>query len=145
MLIETAALVIVLSQTPELCDAGERVYQLDSVTNSLNMKSLFLSLETTSTPVYSSDMESVLAADFATIPDVRHVILEHADGNLLVWIALDNPTREVRERVFQKQLSLLDGFPEIDFDFNIIPSLNRNPREFVSGGKVIFSRDSNAV
>lgn len=67
--------------------------------------------------------------------------VERADDNLLVWIALDSPTRENREKVFQKQFELIDGFPEIAFDFNLISSLNRSGADFASGATLIYSRE----
>jgi len=67
------------------------------------------------------------------------VLIESAEQNLLVWIAVDNPTREVRERVFLKELALIEGFPEVDFDFNIVRS-SPEPRQIASNAKAIYSR-----
>ncbi|MGA3129624.1 MAG: hypothetical protein ABSD59_02415 [Terracidiphilus sp.] len=91
--------------------------------------------------LYSQDVEDALAADFGVILDVHYVSVERADGNLLVWVALDSPTKENRERVFQKQFELIDGFPEIAFDFNVVPSSNRSSADFASGSKLIYSRE----
>jgi hypothetical protein len=86
-------------------------------------------------------LEDAIARDLAFVKEVRHVCVERADNNLLVWIALDNPIRGVRERVFRKELELIEGFPEIDFDFNVIPALGRDPRHFASSAKIIYSRE----
>jgi hypothetical protein len=43
--------------------------------------------------------------------------------------------------VFQKELELIEGFPEIDFDFNIIPAMNRDACHFASSAKIIYSRE----
>jgi len=91
--------------------------------------------------LHSLDLEDALAADLRVVPDVRYVSVERADDNLLVWIALDSPTKENREKVFQKQFELIDGFPEIAFDFNVISSLNHNSADFASGAKLIYSRE----
>jgi hypothetical protein len=90
--------------------------------------------------LYSQALEVALAADIALVPDVRHILVERADDNLLVWIALDNPTKEVREKVFQKQFDLIDGFPEVSFDFNLISAKDRTPEEFASSAKLVYSR-----
>jgi len=86
------------------------------------------------------DLEDALARDLSFVGEVRHVCIERADNNLLVWIALENPISAVRERVFQKELELIEGFPEIDFDFNVIPAKGRDPRQFASSAKIIYSR-----
>jgi len=86
-------------------------------------------------------LESAIAKDFASLPEVRHVLSEYVDGNLLLWIAIDNAgSYDVRSRVYDKELALMDGFPEINFDFNLIPAMDRNVRELASGAKIIFSR-----
>ena len=91
--------------------------------------------------LYSQSLEVALANDLALVRDIRHVLVERADDNLLVWIALDNPTKEAREKVFQKQFDLIDGFPEISFDFNLVSSRDRTPAEFASSAQLIYSRE----
>jgi hypothetical protein len=71
----------------------------------------------------ADDLETALGRDFAAIPQVRHVLTEWAGGPLLVWIAVDNPEASVRQSIYQKELELIDLFPEIDFDFHLIPAL----------------------
>jgi hypothetical protein len=85
-------------------------------------------------------LEIALGKDFAGIPQVRHVLTEWVDGPLLVWIAIDNIELDVRRKVYQKELELMDGFPNIEFDFNLVPALDRDPEELASGAHVVFSR-----
>ena len=59
---------------------------------------------------------------------------------MLVWIAIDNPEPSVRQRIYRKELELMDGFPEVDFDFNLIPALGRDADELAPGAHVVFSR-----
>jgi hypothetical protein len=142
MLVEVGVMCVVLAASPERCESGERVVRLDSTG-----QALILTADWSSPPniLFGADLETALARDLAFVAEVRHVLVERADTNLLVWIAVDNPTREVRERVFQKELSLIEGFPEIDFDFNIIPSRGRDPRQFAGGAKVIYTRKEDNV
>ena len=88
----------------------------------------------------TDSLETALGKDFSAIPQVRHVLTERVDGLLLVWIALDNPEPSVRKRVYRKELELMDGFPDIDFDFNLIPALGRKAEELATGAHVVFSR-----
>lgn len=88
----------------------------------------------------TDSLETALGKDFSAIPQVRHVLTERVDGLLLVWIALDDPEPSVRKRVYQKELELMDGFPDIDFDFNLIPALGRKAEELGTGTHVVFSR-----
>jgi hypothetical protein len=84
--------------------------------------------------------EEALTQDLSAIPQVRHVLTDYANGILSVWIAVDDPRPEVRYRVYDKELELLSAFPEVEFDFNLIPSLGRSAAEIASRAKVAFSR-----
>jgi hypothetical protein len=88
----------------------------------------------------ADDLETALGKDFSEIRQVRHVLAEWADGALLIWIAVENPEPGVRKKIYQKQLELIDGFPKITFDFNLIPALGRDAAEIASSARVVFSR-----
>jgi len=136
MLLEVAALSLVPSASPQRREAGKHVFTMTSggghIVTACGTKE--------SSPLYSASLETALAEDLALVPDVQSVFVERAEGNLLVWIGVANPTREVREKVFQKQFDIIDGFPEISFDFNLIAGKNRDAREFASEAKLIYSR-----
>ena len=85
-------------------------------------------------------LEVALAKDLASVPQVCHVLTEWVDGPLLVWIVVDNPEPSVRRRIYQKELGLIEGFPEIEFDFNLIPAMGRNVNELATGAHVVYSR-----
>jgi hypothetical protein len=88
----------------------------------------------------SNSVDAALSEDLASIPPVRHVLTERADGMLSVWIAVDDPTPEVRKTIYGRELHLLEEFPEIEFDFKLIYSLGRNAAEIATGAKVVYSR-----
>jgi hypothetical protein len=88
----------------------------------------------------AQSLEAALAEDLSAVPQVRQVLTDQADNTLLVWIAVDDPRPEVRHKIYQKELELLNGFPEVEFDFNLIPSHGRSAAEIASGAKVVYSR-----
>ena len=137
MLIEIGVLSVILSAPARRCQAGEGLLSLDSTEGKV-----MLVADRSKEPdlLLSQSLESALAADFGTVPEVSHVSVERAEGNLLVWIAVDNPRKDVREKIFDKQYSIIDGFPEVEFDFNLIAARGRAPQDFVSTGKLIYSR-----
>lgn len=87
----------------------------------------------------ADNLETALAKDLATVPQVRYVLTEWTNGPLLVWIAVDDPEPGVRRRIYQKELEIISGFPEIDFDFNLIPVMGRKPDELATGARVVYS------
>src|SRR2546423_76072 len=136
MLVEVGVICVILAAEPERCSAGERVLKAYSDGPTLTMNADWLHSPIIVTGL---DLETSIAHDLALVEQVHHVLIERAEGNLLVWISVDDPVTEVRERIFQKELMLIEGFPEVDFDFNIVPSMNRDPREIATSAKVVYS------
>ena len=89
----------------------------------------------------SGSLDEALAEDFSSVRQVRNVLIESVHDSVLVWIVVDNPERAVRNRIFQKELDLMDAFPEINFDFNVIPALGRNVEEIATGVRVAYTRN----
>jgi hypothetical protein len=138
MLVEVGVISLVLASAPPRCGTGESVFL---ATSSGDTFVVLADGHSEPSLLYSETLESALAKDLALVSSVRHVLVERADDNLLVWIAVENPTREIRERVFQKELALIEGFQEISFDFNIVPATDAPASELASGAKLIYSRE----
>jgi hypothetical protein len=81
-----------------------------------------------------------LANDLAGVPQVRYVFIKSVDNATLVWVAVDDHRREVRERIFERELSIMDAFPEINFDFNLVPAMGRTAAEIASDAELVYSR-----
>ncbi len=88
----------------------------------------------------ADSLETALGKDLGSIPQVRYVLTEWVEGPLLVWIAVDNPEASVRKKIYQKELDLIDAFPDIEFDFNLLAASGRSADELVTGARVVFSR-----
>jgi hypothetical protein len=86
-------------------------------------------------------LDASLPRDFASIPQVRDVLTERADGSLLVWISVDDPTPSTRRSVFEKELEIIACLPGVEFEFNLIPSLGSGAREISTTAESIYSRD----
>jgi hypothetical protein len=140
MIFEVAILSFFLAGQPRKCNTFESgvVVVFDSNTTSIEWKPEYSLIPEVSV---AGNLEAALAKDLASIPEVRHVLTERAEGNLLVWIAIDNAeSYEVRSQVYEKELGLMDGFPEVSFDFNLMPAMGRNAKELATGAQVVYTR-----
>ncbi|MGO9230156.1 MAG: hypothetical protein ACLQKA_13245 [Bryobacteraceae bacterium] len=138
MFMVEGALSIFLAQPLRLREAEECVIHSDS-----NRRELVLTNEQAKMPellLFADTLETALSRDLANVPEVRHVLTEWADRSLLIWIAIDNPEPNVRRRIYQKEMGIMTGFPEIEFDFNLIPSMGRRPEDLATGARVVYSR-----
>ena len=85
-------------------------------------------------------LRTALARILGLVPQVRHVMAETAEGVTVVWIAVDDPQPDVRRAIYQKELEIIDAFPDVDFDFNLVPSMGRPPADIVTDAAVVYSR-----
>jgi len=142
MIFETAILAFILACEPRKCSTveGNHVVFFDSNTRTIHVEPP-TQPEISINEGFAEGLEAALAKDLASVREVRCVLTEQADGNLLVWIAIDDPgSFEIRSRIYEKELGLMDGFPEVNFDFNLILSMGRSPRELATGAQVVYSR-----
>jgi hypothetical protein len=93
-----------------------------------------LDLETT------KSLDIALSQDLAGICEVRHVMTDQAEDGLVVWIVVDDPAPDVRREIYRRELQLLEDFPGIEFDFNLVYSLGRSTEEIATGARVVYSR-----
>lgn len=131
-------LCVALSQSPERREHGAR-YRATSA-DSVSLVLAVDGLSSHPTTTVGGNLESAIAKDFSTLREVNSVLTESAEESLLVWIGVDAPTTDVRNRIFDKQISLIEGFPEVEFDFNIIAASAGRPDEIASRARVIYSR-----
>jgi hypothetical protein len=135
MLVEVTASVI-LAAAVQRYGAGESTFAITSDKS----RSVIACGRVESSMLQGKSVEKALAEYLAMVPEVERIFVERADGNLLVWLTSDRPSREVRERIFKTQFDLIDAFPEVSFDFNIISTRPGTPSENVSEAKLVYSR-----
>ena len=142
MILLEMGISVLLTRAPERCETGKTAIRIDSIPDNV-----LFTADWSAAPniMIGADLETALAIDLSLVSEVQHVLVERADGNLLVWVVLDNPSREVREKVFLKEMGLIEGFPEIDFDFNVVPAMGRHSHEIAAGAKVVYSRKDNDI
>lgn len=93
--------------------------------------------------LFSDDIEKVVAKDLAAISDVSHVFTHVVETSVLVWIVVDDPRIDVRHQIFDRELALINEFPETEFDFNIVPRMGREADEVIRGeAHIAYTRSS---
>jgi hypothetical protein len=90
--------------------------------------------------VVADSMEQALAKDFGSVPQVSYLLVEPLPEAFLVWIAVDNPEKSIRHRIYEKELALISEFPEVNFDFNLTPSHGESPEQIASMANVVYAR-----
>jgi hypothetical protein len=68
----------------------------------------------------ASDLAKAIADDFRAVPQVHGVDVEYVENAVLVWIGTNNPSRELRHQIYAKQMGLMEAFPDVMFDFNLV-------------------------
>jgi hypothetical protein len=89
---------------------------------------------------HGESVENAIANDLSFVPEVDSIFVERAEGNLLIWVTANRPSAHVRERIFDKQFAVIDAFPEVSFDFNIVSTDASSAGEISSSAKLLFTR-----
>ncbi len=67
-------------------------------------------------------LEDLLMIDVKCIPGVADVRVQRSGNTFRVDVILNAFEYEVREKVYSKELQLYNEFPDLDFDFRLIPA-----------------------
>lgn len=80
-------------------------------------------------------------ADVSELPDVERIFWKVEDNWIRVWTIINQPNREVENKIYDAQLDLMDKFPEKFFDFVVIFRQGKMPEEIHPEGAIpVFSR-----
>lgn len=89
------------------------------------------------------DFRYEVAFKIAKVPDVSAVFTSEYSRFFFVWIIVPKRDEGVYRDIFCAEKSLIGEYDSIHFDFTIMPSGNKDPREMVTDptAKLIFVRD----
>jgi len=88
-----------------------------------------------------STVERLLVKAFCSVPEVCSICVRREDGTTFVWTLLESYDREVREKVYEKELQICKELRIFDFDFRVTSQDLVSLQELVdSGCHEVFSR-----
>jgi hypothetical protein len=56
----------------------------------------------------------------ADIPEVEAVLANHANGVYSIWTVVDEPSADVRAKIYEKEWQLMEQYPQFGFSFHIL-------------------------
>lgn len=71
-------------------------------------------------------IKQFLEQEFARVPEAEAVFASTQGRTLHVWIVVDQFDRAVREKIYEREMSLIDELDSFEFDFNILSRRGRN-------------------
>jgi hypothetical protein len=89
--------------------------------------------------VQPMSIKEFISRELALEKEVEAVLTSRHGNVFYLWTVVDNPTGEVRERIFEREKAIIDGFPEYDFDFNIISRRGRSMDMLISDPAIAVS------
>lgn len=92
--------------------------------------------------VQSISLKEFVSGEFSEIPEIETVFTAHEGNVFRVWAVVNDSTPEIRLRIYEREKTVIDEFPEYDFNFEIITWRNRDFAPIVSepGTEVAFQR-----
>jgi hypothetical protein len=76
------------------------------------------------------------------VPDVQAVFTQLEGRILRVWTVVPDRDEVVYKELYAQERKLLNSLDGIEFEFNIIPNMGRNPKEVVTdpSGALVYER-----
>ena len=79
--------------------------------------------------------------ELSLIREIEHIFVYPEDGLYRVVTIVDGNDAALRDRIYDRELAVMDALPSYTFDFHVLPRLGRNLSELVSSSKrAVYSR-----
>lgn len=89
-----------------------------------------VSTESTAQP--TSSVRECIAFEFSLIREVEFVYTAFRSNEVFyVWIVIEEFERAVREKIYERQRTIIDEFPMFQFDFYVIGLMGRNVADLI--------------
>jgi hypothetical protein len=75
---------------------------------------------------------ALLANRLLSTPEVESVYIKKIDNAFHVWTIVDTADDAVLEVIFEGEKSLMERFPSMDFDFNVVERRGQNLRSVIT-------------
>ena len=82
-------------------------------------------------PTAISELQ-ILREDLSAIPEVLQVFAQNDTKHLAALIILDNYDREAESKILDVESALIEAFPWLDVDFDVVYLAGRSMAEVVS-------------
>jgi hypothetical protein len=80
----------------------------------------------------SADLRDSVALKIGSVPEVQAVFATLDNKTLHVWSVVPEHDSRVYRSIYAKEKEIIRQFGWIDFDFNVVPSRGKDPREMLS-------------
>jgi len=82
-------------------------------------------------------VEDLVGLELTLVPEVECVFVEKEDDrSFIVYTVVNERDLEVRSRIYDRELAILDANPGIGIEFNILSRRNRPLEALMGGGNV---------
>ena len=82
--------------------------------------------------IATSDLRDLIAFEFSQTPEIKYVYTAFRENRVFyAWVIVDDFEESVRSRIYDREEAIIDAFPEIEFDFYIVPRMGRDVRDLI--------------
>ena len=79
------------------------------------------------TRAVTSNLRELIAFEFSLIRDVQYVFTAFRDNHVFyAWVVVDRFEDDVRNKIYNRQETIIDEFPGLEFDFYIVARMGRD-------------------
>ncbi|MBI3995602.1 MAG: hypothetical protein HY349_06475 [Nitrospirae bacterium] len=89
-------------------------------------------------------LQDFVAKIIAEVSGVEYIYCRREGQVNYIWAIINELDPQVRRAVYKKEMAIIDLFPEMDFDFNIIARMNKPIQSIISqdGIELIYKKSN---
>jgi hypothetical protein len=86
-------------------------------------------------------LNEFIALELSAVEEVEYVFTAFRNNVFYVWVLLDRFEAQVRNRIYEIEMEVIDEFPMFEFDFYLIAGGGNDSRELISGSiELVYCR-----
>lgn len=78
-------------------------------------------------------LNEFIALELSAVEEVEYVFTAFRNNVFYIWVLLDRFEAQVRNKIYEIEMEVIDEFPMFEFDFYLIASGGNDARELISG------------
>ena len=92
--------------------------------------------------VVDTGLPEFLTFELSQVPEVEYIFTAFRANIFYVWIVTNEFEARVREKIYERQKTIIDEFPMFEFDFYVVAKHGSDVKELISGDvSLTFQRD----
>lgn len=114
--------------------------KINSISPLISYAKFFWQTSSDITNSAEDNLDIIIAKNISHIPEVEYILLSKIDNHYEIWTVINKLDREVRDRIYDIEYSILEKFRDLYFEFHVVCRNDRSIDEILPINAIIYYR-----